>query len=67
VSPESPTYLEAEMLDVETIAFGGFPNALLRMKPKNCGEGGEPLTDDGMFIKTMWSSAVNDPNGQVTM
>ena len=53
VFPGSPTYSEAEVLDVETIAFGGFPIASFRMKPKDHGEGVEPLIDDDVFIETV--------------
>jgi len=65
--PEGPTYLNNEMLDVETIAFKGFPIASFRTKPKDCREGGEPITDDDMFIKTVWSSKVHDLSGWVTI
>ena len=53
---ESPNHLEGEMLDVETIAFKRFPITSFRLKSKDHREGGEPLTDDDMFIKTVWSS-----------
>jgi len=28
------------------------------MKPKDCGESGEPLTDNDMFIEIVWSSGM---------
>ena len=66
VFPGSPTYSEAEVLNVRTIAFGGFPIASFGMKPKDRGESVEPLTDNDVFIETVWSSGVNNPTGRIT-
>ena len=38
VCPESPTYLQDEMLGVETIAFKGFPITSFRMNPRTAGK-----------------------------
>jgi len=53
-----PELFCVEMLGVETVAFGFFPIALFGMKPKDCGERGEPLTGNDVFIGAVWSSGM---------
>ena len=53
-----PESFFVDMLGVETVAFKCFPITLFGMKPKSCGEEGEPLTGSDVFIETVWSSGM---------
>ena len=48
-----PELFSVEMVGVETITFKYFPITLFRMKPKDCGERGKPLTGDDVFIEAV--------------